>query len=108
MTNKEVVRFLIKHHNMKRLKYKGKLTPEQEKKYDDIMQGLQNIKKDLELLDKYKEIMCEPIKDLMKDLEILNIFKESYKSLSSNVLDCKVLVIDKEGTQKIDGWLNEK
>ena len=33
------------------------------------------IKKDLELLEKYKRVMCEPIKDIMKKLEILDILK---------------------------------
>lgn len=32
--------------------------------------------KDLELLEKYKKIMCKPIQDLMKGLEVLEILKD--------------------------------
>lgn len=35
-----------------------------------------NILKELELLEKYKKVMCKPIQDLMKDLEKLELYEK--------------------------------
>ncbi len=37
---------------------------------------IKELETDLKLLEKYKRVMCEPIKDIMKDLEVLDQLEE--------------------------------
>lgn len=67
-----------------------------------------NIEKDLEKLEQYETLFQKPVQELMQWLKILKIIKEKFEN-SPKILECKIIVINKEEAQEIEEWLeNEK
>ena len=47
----------------------------EKEKREEYKECIYAIIKDLDLLDKYKRVMCEPIKDIMKELELKDLLE---------------------------------
>lgn len=53
----------------------GTLCDNADEVINNFRKALKDVSKDLELLEKYKRVMCEPILDIMKKLEQLDYIK---------------------------------
>lgn len=78
---------------------------------EDEEKAILTIEKDLDVLEKYKRVMCKPILDIMKDLEVLEILKPMLKVEKGETwwyLDTKHCFFEnEEQIKKIKEWLNE-
>lgn len=102
MTSKEIVLSEIKRleHNLKICEKENMTTQIEYAKTNIKFNEL--ILKDLEELEKYRKVMCNPIAELMNDLEILVILK---KILNNSFL---CLIKNKEEQEKVKRWLDGK
>lgn len=84
----------------RRVEYLKKAAEKQKKENGRIslfsrleLEYFEEVLKDLELLEKYKRDMCEPIQDIMKCLKILDILKPYIELSSDGIISCHNLIL---------------
>lgn len=67
------------------------------------------ILKDLEELEKYRKVMCEPILDIMKKLKLLYILKENIRLIDYCIYNDKIVIyLPVYYREQLKEWLDGK
>lgn len=108
MTSKEII-----NNHINSLKEQAQIEKEQKtgsEVYCEIeIEQYNQVLKDLDELEKYREVMSEPILDIMKKLKMLHILKENIKLIDYCIYNDKIVIyLPVYYREELKEWLDEK